>query len=228
MADRPHLARLTWTDAVGDARESLLGVETVVVGRGDDCGVTVPDTRVSRHHAEIRHEGGAFSVLDLGSVNGTYVNDERVERLHRLGDGDRLRIGPVVFQFDLLPEPASPEVDGDAQRPTHVVPEPDETAWLEVESGLQRGVRLALHQDRVVIGRAGRGQQWDLVLQDRSVSRPHAEISRRAQEFILCDLDSANGTLVNGEPLDGYHTLAEGDALLLGETILVFHRGGGD
>ena len=98
---------------------------------------------------------------------------------------------------------------------------------LEVGSGPQRTVRFDLVKDKTVIGRAGRGQQWDVVLQDRAVSRPHAQITREAEGFVLTDLDSANGTLVNGEAIFEPHTLSDGDAITFGEAVVIFRAGTG-
>lgn len=225
MGQQATRARLLWRTPEGEARESALPDGVSVVGRGAGCEVCVPDTRVSRRHAEIRGRGRSFSILDLGSVNGTCVNDEQITDLHRLRDGDRVRIGPVEFRFELLSGADASTGPESGHRPTHVVPEPAETPYLEVHSGPQRGLRFEIATDRVVIGRAGRGQQWDLVLQDRSVSRPHAQIVREADGFVLTDMQSANGTLVNGEEIVEPHRLSNGDVILLGEMVLVFQEG---
>jgi pSer/pThr/pTyr-binding forkhead associated (FHA) protein len=221
------LARLLWQMPEGEEQESPLGDATVTIGRGTDCDVVVSDTRISRCHAEIRCDGGTFIVADLGSANGTFVNDERVEEPRELQDGDRVRVGPVEFRFELLAVPEPPTEVELPQRPTILVPEPSTMPHLEVSSGPQRGVRFELVKDKIVVGRAGRGQQWDIVLQDRAVSRPHAQITREADDFVLTDLDSANGTLVNGGAISEPHTLSDGDAIALGETILIFHAGAG-
>ena len=60
-----------------------------VVGRSNDCDLTVPSQRISRRHAEI-HGGGedTFVLKDLGSQNGTLVNGKRIRGEHTLVDGD--------------------------------------------------------------------------------------------------------------------------------------------
>jgi pSer/pThr/pTyr-binding forkhead associated (FHA) protein len=96
---------------------------------------------------------------------------------------------------------------------------------LEVVSGPQSGVCFELVKDKTVVGRAGRGRQWDIVLQDRAVSRPHAQIVREEERFVLADMDSANGTLVNGEEISEPCALADGDAITFGEVVVIFHAG---
>jgi pSer/pThr/pTyr-binding forkhead associated (FHA) protein len=62
------------------------------IGRSRDCDVVVPDPNVSRVHAEIRHEGLEYTLVDLGSTNGVEVNGKRTMR-HNLRDGDRISLG---------------------------------------------------------------------------------------------------------------------------------------
>lgn len=76
-----------------------LGDHPVYVGRGDDCAVRNLDGSVSRHHAQLaRGVCGGHVVLDLGSTNGTYVNNHR-RQLATLADGDYLRIGNCVYRY---------------------------------------------------------------------------------------------------------------------------------
>lgn len=76
-----------------------LGEYVVSIGRANDCTVVLADPNVSRHHAEVRPAGDGFVVVDLGSTNGSRVNESRVGE-HRLRDGDELRFGNTVMHFD--------------------------------------------------------------------------------------------------------------------------------
>jgi len=69
------------------------------IGRSSKCDLSIDQDSVSRHHARIaRARDGRYSVADLGSTNGTYVNDVAVtERI--LQDGDQLKIGRTIFKF---------------------------------------------------------------------------------------------------------------------------------
>lgn len=79
----------------------------LLIGRGGDCDVQLPDERVSRHHARIEsHDAGSYWIEDL-SVNGTRVNAAMLEERLRLSSGDRIYIEDfaVIFQpADLPPE----------------------------------------------------------------------------------------------------------------------------
>ena len=78
-----------------------LEASDVLVGRGDDCTVQLPDERVSRHHALIRSTGAGYSLEDR-SQNGTRVNDKMVHEAQQLAPGDRIYIESfvIVFQQD--------------------------------------------------------------------------------------------------------------------------------
>jgi hypothetical protein len=69
-----------------------------VLGRSKECDVQVPDPNVSRRHAELRQEAGAWWLLDLDSTNGTLLNGKRVQRA-KLSDGDRIKLGDLELVF---------------------------------------------------------------------------------------------------------------------------------
>jgi hypothetical protein len=72
----------------------------VTVGRSSDCDVVVGEQTVSRHHAELRHGDGAWTVRDLDSTNGTWLNGARVHEA-RLVAGDELRLGGLRMELRL-------------------------------------------------------------------------------------------------------------------------------
>jgi diguanylate cyclase (GGDEF)-like protein len=76
----------------------LLERETIVLGRGDDCDITVLDHSVSRRHARFDLDIDGYLVTDLESTNGTFVNDTPANRTP-LADGDYLRVGNILYRF---------------------------------------------------------------------------------------------------------------------------------
>ena len=81
-----------------DGREYTVGTDPLTLGRDAGSDVVVSGSEVSRHHAEIRNEPEGYLLLDL-SVNGTYVNGERIGKTHLLARADVLRIGNDEFRF---------------------------------------------------------------------------------------------------------------------------------
>jgi pSer/pThr/pTyr-binding forkhead associated (FHA) protein len=80
-----------------------LGSGKTTIGRHPDSDIFLDDVTVSRRHAEVRHNEGSFTVSDVGSLNGTYLNRERIEEAD-LHSGDELQIGKfrLVFLYELL------------------------------------------------------------------------------------------------------------------------------
>ena len=76
----------------------ILDKGLVAVGRHPQSDIFLNDITVSRRHAEVRLEDDAYVVTDLGSLNGTYVNRERVDR-SELASGDELQIGKFRLLF---------------------------------------------------------------------------------------------------------------------------------
>ncbi|OIJ37050.1 hypothetical protein BK826_01170 [Rothia kristinae] len=70
----------------------------IVAGRHPDADIFLDDVTVSRRHASFSFNAGAFEITDAGSLNGTYVNGDRVDHVS-LQDGDEVRIGKFVFVF---------------------------------------------------------------------------------------------------------------------------------
>ncbi len=73
---------------------------SVIIGRSAECQFQINDDSVSRRHAQVVNEGnGTFLVKDLGSTNGTHVNDRPIGQARTLKNGDRLRVGTVLLKF---------------------------------------------------------------------------------------------------------------------------------
>ena len=71
-----------------------------IIGRSKECALRAGSEAISRKHCELKQSDAGITVQDLGSRNGTYVNDERIEGVQSLSHGDTLRIGPLEFRFE--------------------------------------------------------------------------------------------------------------------------------
>jgi two-component system cell cycle response regulator len=76
----------------------LLEAVRIVLGRGDECDITIHDSSVSRRHTRFDLEDGVYVATDLDSTNGTFVND-KAARQTPLADGDYLRVGTCIFRY---------------------------------------------------------------------------------------------------------------------------------
>ena len=82
----------------GAGSRYLLDTDSVSAGRHPESDIFLDDITVSRRHAEFHREGGSFRVHDVGSLNGTYVNRDRIDDA-LLQNGDEVRIGKFRLVF---------------------------------------------------------------------------------------------------------------------------------
>ena len=94
-----HAAALVIRAGGGRAGESFaVDGERMTIGRRPDSAVFLDDVTVSRDHALLVHRGSDWYIDDCGSLNGTYVNRERIDS-QRLADGDELQVGKYKLTF---------------------------------------------------------------------------------------------------------------------------------
>ena len=75
-----------------------LKLAEVRIGRGSNCDIRIDDEAMSRLHAAIQRDASGFVLVDLDSMNGTYVNDKQIQR-HRLVPGDHIHLGRHILRF---------------------------------------------------------------------------------------------------------------------------------
>jgi pSer/pThr/pTyr-binding forkhead associated (FHA) protein len=94
----PGHALLVVQRGPGAGNRFLLDTDIVNAGRHPDSEIFLDDVTVSRRHAEFRREGENFTVSDAGSLNGTYVNRDRIDKV-QVNDGDEVQIGKYRLVF---------------------------------------------------------------------------------------------------------------------------------
>jgi two-component system cell cycle response regulator len=80
-------------------RRYPLGDKDLIVGRGDDTDIRIQDNSVSRKHVKVEPMADGYQVSDLGSTNGTFVNDKQLDGPQTLHDGDYLRVGNCLYRY---------------------------------------------------------------------------------------------------------------------------------
>lgn len=225
-----------WLVLVANGGRSFpLDRDNVSIGRSPDNNVVLADPRVSQYHARIRRQGPAYYLFDLGSTNGTWVNDQPFQRL-LLMDGDQIRLGDTVLVFRQMDErrPSVPEglaspIKGHGLPDKTVLLRPSRqaSAFLVVKTGPRPGHAYPLQPEVTTIGR---DFQNDIIIEDSAVSRQHAKIRLESDQpgkerFFIYDLATPNGTLVNGEKILK-QALEDGDEIEIGQTTLVFKQVG--
>jgi ABC transport system ATP-binding/permease protein len=187
-------------DGPGGRQEYSDLAGTIVIGRTADNTIALPNDQVSRRHAQIEIRLAGWTVMDLGSTNGTLLNGTHLiqHQAAVLASGDVLQIGSYTIHIRSAGSPPSgttpaPEHTHDVSRPTTL--------------------------------RLGRAPDNDVVLDHPQVSRYHAIVEMARETVSIRDLGSTNGTFVNGQLLDATRALHEGDTVQIGMFRLVLHAG---
>ena len=108
-----------------------------LVGRSPDASIRLVDGGVSRQHATIRRDGQLFWVSDLGSANGSFVNDVAVTTARALRHGDRVQFGTSTFVFDSQDEERPPSESGNVSTQSlHTIALPVKTVRATLLVGL--------------------------------------------------------------------------------------------
>jgi pSer/pThr/pTyr-binding forkhead associated (FHA) protein len=200
----------------------------LVIGRRRGSDIELPFVVISEQQARLSRSGRGWSVMDLGSANGTSLNGQRLTPLvaQALAAGDVLRLANVELLFgDGEKLGKEDHLESTATLARRLVSDffgaqrPGEVARLVVLSGPAAGHELRLDEMDYHY-RIGRGAGCNLVVPDDDMSREHAELERRWDGVFLRDLRSKNGVMVMGERVVGERRLSDGDLVVLGQTSL--------
>jgi ABC transport system ATP-binding/permease protein len=187
------------------------------IGRDPKADIVVDEDRVSWQHAVLKLDSGSWVLEDTGSTNGTYVGSQKVNRITVDGE-TTVRLGHPVDGPELTCSTGAPP-----RPPTVIAARPVAAASaVPAAPAGAGGAATASHREPSVIRqlptkvlRIGRAPDNDIVVSDLSVSRHHAELRRTASGYQIVDLDSHNGTFVNGQQI-GSAPLTEGDIVGIG------------
>ncbi len=228
MSDTPlSLAKVTWQHPQTGAIQEFVLTEgsTATIGRQAGNDICIPEQHVSRQHSVINYRDGIFMITDLGSANGTFVNDRQLTESFPLASGDVIRLYVPVLDFSAT---VTDEDQRNAEERGTLITATISTGKgkLIITTGPQEGSTIPLLLNKITVGRATSKADWEIGLQDPSVSRPHARLEMIESNWLLFDLGSANGTLVNNTAVNEKgRPLRDGDIITFGATIVLFRAG---
>ncbi|MGM0577053.1 MAG: FHA domain-containing protein [Myxococcota bacterium] len=198
-------AYLFWTDAHGGVRRTRVGQRPVTMGSGRMCVVSLPEGGAAAVHAVVEREHDRYVVRRLSRTHDLVVGDGPVEEA-TLRHGDRIHLGDaeVIFLESRVFAPSTLELS------------------LRLEDR-DTFVHLEIPGTITVLGRS----EGDVLVDDASVSRHHLEIENFGDGMRwVRDLDSTNGSELNGEPLEHRMPLEPGDLLRAGRVLVKVEAGG--
>lgn len=136
----------------GERRETKVA-GTLTIGRSPSVSIPVDDKTLSREHTQIYVQGNnAYFVRDLGSKNGTYLNNQLLRQPTQLKHGDRIRVGSATFMILWDPEDVEPAAPAPAPAATASVRPPAPAAPAPRRSAIETGAAIRLVQTLVFWG----------------------------------------------------------------------------
>lgn len=217
----------------GAAPETGLEQPRITIGRDPKNDIVLDQAGVSGFHAEIQTDQGKAYLIDMGSTNGTFVNDTQISGRHLLKAWDRICFdkvaGEVTDTEGRRPTQVNrairdEDLDGTAGK-TQVRPTVGSNATqifkapsqrLAVISGALAGKSFDLEKESITLGRE---EDCDIVLADSTVSARHAVVREVQGRIRIEDLGSSNGTYINGNKIQAKDLLS-GDTVRLGKVEL--------
>lgn len=175
------------------------------VGKTPVNDIVIDEEGVNGFHADLKVEGDRVILSDVNTDTGTWLNGEKLTGPVDLNAGDVITIQGVELE---VVEAADEESKTLVLSGTALL-EMGAGGWaLVADSGPEKGQIIPV-KDKITIGRA---LECDLSILEPGLSRHHAELSLVDDELVLTDLNSSNGTFVNGEKIQEQH-LKEGDVM---------------
>ena len=220
--------------------EIPLDKEETTIGRKPENTIHVDNLAVSGRHARVLRIGNKAILEDLGSTNGTFVNDKQITK-HILQHGDSVVIGKHVLTFVSLedkPVKAAPEPEEDMDKTMVITPQARSAmiskngtspssapamplAGLQIIAGPLAGKSMELTASLTSLGK---GENCRIKIKGFTVGKQAAVITRRPTGYHIAHLEGLAKSRVNGEVVsDQPRTLKDGDIIELGDTKIEFY-----
>jgi ABC transport system ATP-binding/permease protein len=245
MNEKLDFARLIMKEGPTQGEIFPLRGGEITLGRASGSDITIDSPGVSRRHALIRQEGHQHQVEDAGSSNGTYLNGRRLVGPGVLHAGDTIRLGAGIL-LEYQPDQAevtriNQQMDVSATIAENMLGpavtmvgdeefSADETTppELHVTIAGDQTVAFPLIKSEIHLGR---GEDNDIVINSRIVSRRHARLVKQQNGYEIHPLpDASNPVYVDGRPLKEPRRLQHGDMLRIGSqdpgsmVSMIFHQ----
>ncbi|MBL8607835.1 MAG: FHA domain-containing protein, partial [Myxococcales bacterium] len=224
------MGKLTIEDDEGQKTVVPLVRDEYTIGRREGHTIRLTERNISRDHAKVRKTDGVWTIEDLGSYNGVFVNGHRLSEAQKLLTGDLILIGDYRIEAHddearaipaaIAAPRSSPPVAISSRPAAPAAPPKDDLPHrLVVLIGDEAGRPFPLEKPHMTVGR---GEDVDVRLNHTSVSRHHCAIDALdGGQFEVLDSGSANGIRVNGQEVKKA-LLAPGDTIELGDLILKY------
>lgn len=193
---------------------------TINLGRSDDNDIVVESNLASRNHCRIECIDDRVFVKDLNSGNGTYVNGNRIHEIE-IVENSELRIGDEQFSVSMMDETIESKIGKTIEHKEEIQGAKPELQGILIQPIFKRRVKGCVIESVHDISKkyiypvnsiftVGRLNLNDIFIDSEHVSRNHAKIEVRERQVVISDINSTNGTFVNGDRVKK-KSLSDGD-----------------
>jgi pSer/pThr/pTyr-binding forkhead associated (FHA) protein len=206
---------------------------SVTIGRDSSADFQIPLSTISRQHTRISEADGVYVLEDLGSTHGTLVNGRKVGKGEKkvLKDGDIIELTKAKITCNIEVQKIASAEPGEgtqaiAQRAVQGIlgrlgDAKGDGPFLRVLTGPDEGVRFPF-VGTLTEWSLGRSKECEFILNDPNVSRRHATVKKDWNGFVIHDLGSKNGVLINDKHIKKAKRLKDHDEITIGPVKLVF------
>ncbi|MCL2513234.1 MAG: FHA domain-containing protein [Oscillospiraceae bacterium] len=218
----------------------------VSIGRAKSCDLVLGYSAVSRFHAVLARRGRGLTVFDTHSRTGVLVNGEKIDKKAKVFDGDMITMGnsvlllraplfkkprkthepydaelkEITFDDIFKDEPLRGEYGGGLPVKKNAPPPiPSGNALAALVNLSYDGLNLLFSEEYTI----GRGGECDIVIPSINVSRKHSRLIWTEDGWLIEDMNSKSGTLVNGRYISVPQLLFDGDIVTMGNIDLEFN-----
>ena len=216
--NRPRLHRLARLVDQNDGSITDIDHWETSIGKSKSNDIVLPFPAVARFHAVIAKKRRDWTITDTSDrTSGVLVNGEKIEGSCVIENGDVITIGSIPLRFE-CDEAISQQ--SRKQMRTAATAQPKTVAYgVLVDIKTKRPVYLK--KEDVLIGR---GADCDIQIMSQAVSAHHARIHRTSRGWAMSDLDSHNGTKLNGRYINQPQLIFDEDMLTFGDKVFIFYE----
>lgn len=219
--NRPRLHKLA--QLVNENDSSVIDIDRweTSIGKSKSNDIVLPQEDISRFHAVIAKKQKEWVITDTFSKTGVLVNDERVEGQAVIEDGDIITIGTIPLKFlcaEALSDELKTQIRNEAAQMNNQVNRNIAYAVL-VDAKTRRPIYL--RKKDVLIGRS---DDADIQINLDTVSGRHARIHLTSRGWALSDLNSHNGTKLNGRYITEPQLIFDMDMITFGDRVFIFYE----
>lgn len=218
--NRPRLHKLA--QLVDQNNGAIIDIDRweTSIGKSKSNDIVLPMPEISRFHAVIAKKRNEWVITDTFSKTGIFVNGKKIDGKSVIEDGDIITIGNIPLKF-LCAEAVSAQSKNEMRTSASELSGQTGNVAYAVLVDVKTHRPIYLRKKDVLIGR---GDDADIQINLDTVSSRHARIHLTSRGWALSDLNSHNGTKLNGRFITQPQLIFDEDTITFGERVFVFYE----